>query len=252
MQKTVSVRDVSLDDIFREIDQQHMEELRQVKKSGGVLPLPIVRQDGGLYPLIAHFHSYFALTADGEEKVTVELIDRELSPKDILLMQGQENELRKEFSFFERVKLYRGLIAHGMTQAEVAEQMGRKEPFISKTLKRAERTHPDVLELYCSGKLGERHTDAISKLPPVEQVELAAKVVAEGWKAERTEKDVKRRLGKVAKRNRKLRIKTPALELATSCSLEDLLAELVKSARAVRKAIRMKLPADAVAALLAG
>jgi ParB family transcriptional regulator, chromosome partitioning protein len=236
----------------RELDLEHVEVLRQSKKKGNPLPQPVFMPDGGLYRLLLGNHAFHALTADGETTVDARITDGPLQDGDILLMQVQENDVRKDFTVTERIRLYSGLMdAFGWTQGELAEQVGRSPSLVNKILNRGKKLHQAVFALLVEGKLADRAADAIAKLPLDQQAALATKVVAEGWKVEKTEKTVKVMLGKVAKRTRKQRVKTPGgLEAAFTCSMEELLDETVQLAKAARKAIRLGLGPESLPNLL--
>lgn len=107
------------------------------------------------------------------------------------IRQLVENVQRRDLNPLEEAKALRGILdaSPGMTQDELAKQVGRSRPAVTNLLRILD-LHPKVQELVGSSQLTAAHAKALGSYSGKGQVELASEAVKRGWSAHETERQV--------------------------------------------------------------
>lgn len=231
-------------DSFREqLDEEHAAKLAESVDS---LPPPFGVKKGGRVKLTGGgLHRHRAHQIARKKTMWVMLIE-EQSPLEQIANTGRENIVRKSFNPREIARLIVAAKAHGLSQAESCELIGISAGQGSRAVAISKALAPDLQDKVAEGELDPSKAYLLTPLPHDKQREGAAKDMKRdqlaGW--------VKGQLGKIPKRNRRLRFKANGLEASYSGSMEELLGDLVGTARAVRKAIRLGLGPESLPKLL--
>jgi ParB family chromosome partitioning protein len=173
-------------------DETKLEELAQsIRVNGLVQPLLIRRVPGGRYQLIAGERRWRASQRAGLHKVTA--VVREISNDQLLPLALIENIQRQELNPIEEAIAYQRLMEEfGLTQEELARQVGKDRSSIANTL-RLLRLPADIQRLLEEGRLSMGHARALLGLESeVEQRALAQEIVNHQWSVRDTERAVKR------------------------------------------------------------
>ena len=151
-------------------DQESLEELAEsIKKYGLIQPIVVAKKDG-YYSIIAGERRWRACKIAGIEEVPA--IIREDDEKINSQISLIENLQREDLNAYEK--------AFGMTQEEVAKQLGKSRSAICNTL-RVLNLEPRVLELVKQGKLVEGHCRALLSIQdPDKQYAMALKMIERG------------------------------------------------------------------------
>ena len=175
----------------RDFDEQSLSELADSIALHGLLqPIAVRPNSDGNYTIIAGERRWRASRMAGLDKVPVlikEVDEKEL--KDLALI---ENLQREDLNPIEEAKGYKLLIEeYGLTQEQVAEEMGKSRPAIANTL-RLLALPEDLLKLVEEGTLSAGHARAILGAPTQAMQRQAAKqVIAHGLSVRQTESLVK-------------------------------------------------------------
>lgn len=142
------------------------EELNDLKKSieeYGILQPVIVKKDKeGGYILIAGERRVRAARLAGLTKVPV--VVKDFDEKDSALISVVENVQRENLSFIEEAYAYKRLIVDfGLTQADLAAKIGKKQSTISNKM-RILILPRDLQQMLIDHQLTERHGRALLKL----------------------------------------------------------------------------------------
>ena len=143
------------------MDRQKLEELAESIKLHGVMqPLIVTRAaDGAGYVLIAGERRWRAARIAGS--ATVPAIVKEAAPQAMLELAIVENVVRADLSPLEEALAYRQLIDEfGLTQAAVAERVGRSRVSVTNTL-RLLNAPEQVRDALSSGQITEGHARAL-------------------------------------------------------------------------------------------
>src|SRR5438128_5449026 len=118
----------------RQFDEEALGLLADSIRRHGLLQPLVVRRIAGRYELIAGERRLRAAVRAGLERVPV--IVREARAEDRLELALIENVQRENLTALEEAEAYRHLIdAHGLTQDELAERVGKSRPAITNTLR---------------------------------------------------------------------------------------------------------------------
>lgn len=102
-----------------------------------------------------------------------------------------ENLQRAELNALDTAKAYRALLDAGLTQRELAAQLGISQPTIANTL--AILKQPEAIqERVASGELTRSHVEVLAKLPAAERAEVARRVVEHGLSTRQVEEEIDR------------------------------------------------------------
>jgi len=183
------------------IDQSKLDVLAQSIRTHGVIQPLIVTatEDDRRYTLIAGERRWRAARLAGLTEVPV--VIKEAATQTMLELALVENVVRADLSPLEEATAYRQLIDEfGLTQASVAERVGRSRVSVTNTLRllaAPEEVHLALEE----GKISEGHARALLGLPTaVDQVAMLKTVIERSWNVRQTEDAVRRWITGEAKR----------------------------------------------------
>ncbi len=173
-------------------DPASTEELAESIREHGVLQPLLVTQVGlddqgrPRYQLIAGERRWRAARKAGLAQVPVMV--KEVTPVEILSLALVENIQREDLNALEAAVAYRQLIDEfGLTQAEVARQVGKSRSTVANTLRLANLPSP-VKDALMSRKIDEGHARALLGLPDEDtQVRALERVLAGGLSVRETE-----------------------------------------------------------------
>lgn len=174
------------------IDPARLQALAESIRQHGVIQPLVVRKTGpDTYTLIAGERRWRASQVAGLETVPVVLKDA--APRAQLELALVENIVRSDLTPLEEAAAYRQLVDEfGLTQAEVAERVGRSRVSVTNTLRLL--SAPERLQDALAGNLiTEGHARALLGLPTAaEQVAMLEVVIAKAWTVRQTEDAVRR------------------------------------------------------------
>ena len=174
----------------KSFNHESLIELSQSIRSNGIIQPIVVRKDGDKYVIIAGERRYrAALLAELTEVPVIIKNYDDLKVKEISLI---ENLQREDLNAIEEAEAIRELMtAHGLTQDEIAQKLGKSRPALANTLRLLNLTG-EVKELVKSGKLSAGHARALLPVAdPMAQIRMATTCVSEGWSVREVEKQVK-------------------------------------------------------------
>ncbi|MBO4538906.1 MAG: ParB/RepB/Spo0J family partition protein [Clostridia bacterium] len=174
----------------KSFNQESLIELSQSIRSNGIIQPIVVRKDGDKYVIIAGERRYrAALLAELTEVPVIIKNYDDLKVKEISLI---ENLQREDLNAIEEAEAIKELMtAHGLTQDEIAQKLGKSRPALANTLRLLNLTG-EVKELVKSGKLSAGHARALLPVAdPFVQIRMATTCVSEGWSVREVEKQVK-------------------------------------------------------------
>ena len=191
------VTEVDITNVFPNPDQprKNFEEnalaelSRSIKEHGVIMPLVVVRSDGGKYMIVAGERRYRAAIRAGLTAVPV--IVKELDEKEVQEISLIENLQREDLNPIEAAYGMKRLMEEfSMTQEGLSEKLGKSRPAIANTL-RLLTLSDAVIALVRDGKLSSGHARTLVTVPADEQEEIAQTCVKEGWSVREMERAVK-------------------------------------------------------------
>ena len=191
------VTEVDITNVFPNPDQprKNFEEnalaelSRSIKEHGVIMPLVVVRSDGGKYMIVAGERRYRAAIRAGLSAVPV--IVKELDEKEVQEISLIENLQREDLNPIEAAYGMKRLMEEfSMTQEGLSEKLGKSRPAIANTL-RLLTLSDAVIALVRDGKLSSGHARTLVTVPADEQEEIAQTCVKEGWSVREMERAVK-------------------------------------------------------------
>lgn len=164
--------------------------VESIRENGLLQPLVVRPADDGEWEIVAGERRYRALRELGRE--TAPVVVRELTDRQMLVLALVENLQRENLSPLEEARGFRQLMHDfELTQAEVAERVGRDRTTVANTI-RLLRLPESVHELLEDGALSEGHARAILGLEDDDQqVEMAREVVGRELSVRETERRVR-------------------------------------------------------------
>ncbi len=189
-------RVVPLDEILpnpeqprKHFEPEALEALAASIREHGVMSPLLVRRAEGRYVLVAGERRLRASALVGLSEVPV-LVRDELSPTEQLALALVENLQREDLDPAELAQGYARLMKeHGLTQEEVARQVGRDRATVANAV-RLLKLPPYVLDAVRSGELSAGHARALVPLAdsPAELKPLLARVLAQRLSVRATER----------------------------------------------------------------
>ena len=175
----------------REMDEGKLSELADSIKSQGVIQPILVRQlPAGNYEIVAGERRWRASQLAGLDEVPV--VVRELEDRTVIAMALIENIQRENLNPIEEAfALQRLQEEFGLTQAQVAEAVGKSRTTITNLL-RLIGLSEDVRIMLEHGDLEMGHGRAMLTLAPELQMQVAKQVVAKSLSVRQTEALVRR------------------------------------------------------------
>lgn len=159
-------------------DDQLAELVASIRENGLLQPLVVRPNDEG-WQIVAGERRLRAVTELGWDSVPAHI--REVDDRTMLILALIENLQREDLSPLDEAHAYRRLVDQfGMTQSEVAAQVGRDRSTVANTL-RLLGLPEAVLKLLAARDLSAGHARALLGLDsPIRAAELARQAVAEG------------------------------------------------------------------------
>ena len=176
----------------KRFDDEALADLADsIRQHGVIQPLTVRRLSSGYYQIIAGERRWRAAKLAGLSEVPVVII--EADDRKVMELGLIENLQREDLNPMEEAGGYRVLMEeYGLTQEEVAQQVGKSRPAVAHAL-RLLSLPPSLHPLLEDGQLSAGHARAILSVPsPQLQEKLADKVVAEGLSVRQTEALAKR------------------------------------------------------------
>ena len=176
----------------KRFDDEALADLADsIRQHGVIQPLTVRRLSSGYYQIIAGERRWRAAKLAGLSEVPVVII--EADDRKVMELGLIENLQREDLNPMEEAGGYRVLMEeYGLTQEEVAQQVGKSRPAVANAL-RLLSLPPSLHPLLEDGQLSAGHARAILSVPsPQLQETLADKVVAEGLSVRQTEALAKR------------------------------------------------------------
>ena len=175
----------------KRFEQGALDDLAEsIRVHGIIQPLTVRRLASGYYQIIAGERRWRAAKAAGLQEVPAVII--EADDRKVMELGLIENLQREDLNPAEEARGYRTLMEeHGLTQEQVAQQMGKSRPAITNTL-RLLALPDEVMALMEEGSLSAGHARAILGAPTETlQKEAAKRVVAEQLSVRQTESLIK-------------------------------------------------------------
>lgn len=182
----------------KEFDEEKLQQLADSIKQHGVLEPIIVRPYEAGYQIVAGERRWRACSLAGLE--TVPAMVRELTDKEMTEIALIENLQREDLNAIEEAEGYQILLDEfNLTQAEVAEAVGKKRSSIANALRLLTLDEP-VKALVGSGQLSRGHAKVLLGVEHIrERQQLAKRTVKEGLSVRQLERIVKSSRSKVNK-----------------------------------------------------
>ena len=175
----------------KRFDPETLAELADSIRIHGIIqPLTVRRLSTGYYQIIAGERRWRAAKDTGPREVPVVII--EADDKKVMEIGLIENLQREDLNPVEEAQGYQTLMEeYGLTQEQVAQQMGKSRPAITNTL-RLLALPEDLLELVAQDQLSAGHARALLAAPtPALQRAAAKRVIAERLSVRQTEALIK-------------------------------------------------------------
>lgn len=174
------------------MDQEELSVLADSIRMHGVIQPIVVKPDmtPGRYTLIAGERRWRASRLAGLDQIPAVIMDVSLQAQ--LELALVENVIRSDLSALEEAVAYRQLIDEfGLTQADVAERVGRSRVSITNTLRLL--LLPDrVKDALDAGEITEGHARALLGLPSaIEQIAMLETVIRKSMSVRETETAVR-------------------------------------------------------------
>ena len=176
----------------KRFDDEALADLADsIRQHGVIQPLTVRRLSSGYYQIIAGERRWRAAKLAGLSEVPAVII--EADDRKVMELGLIENLQREDLNPMEEAGGYRVLMEeYGLTQEEVAQQVGKSRPAVANAL-RLLSLPPSLHPLLEDGQLSAGHARAILSVPsPQLQEKLADKVVDEGLSVRQTEALAKR------------------------------------------------------------
>ena len=163
----------------KRFEQGALDDLAEsIRVHGIIQPLTVRRLATGYYQIIAGERRWRAAKAAREEEIPA--VINEADDRKVMELGLIENLQREDLNPAEEARGYRTLMEdYGLTQEQVAQQMGKSRPAITNTL-RLLALPEEVMALLEEGSLSAGHARAILSAPTDTLQKEAAKRVVEG------------------------------------------------------------------------
>ncbi len=178
--------------------EAELEELAQSIRSNGIVQPIVVRPKGKQYQIVAGERRWRAAQRAALDKIPA--VIREVSDEKLLELALIENIQRQELNPIEEARAYKKLIENlGLTQDQVATQVGKSRTFITNYL-RLLKLPEQVVGLVEKNKLSVGHARALLALEDKRsQQDFAKDIVASSWSVRKTESAVRQFLNRGSK-----------------------------------------------------
>jgi ParB family chromosome partitioning protein len=175
------------------LDSAKLQQLADSIRVHGIIQPLVVRraEERDRYTLIAGERRWRA--ARLANLTVVPVVVKDAAPQAMLELALVENVVRADLSPLEEAVAYRQLIDEfGLTQASVAERVGRSRVSVTNTLRLLTAPEPVQAALQ-EGRITEGHARALLGLPnAADQIAMLEVVVSKGWTVRQTEEAVRK------------------------------------------------------------
>jgi len=176
----------------KDFGESGLQELMQSIASSGIIQPLVVRSGGeGRYELVAGERRLRAALALGLDKVPV--VVREVPDDRMLEMALVENIQRQDLNPIEKAEAFRDYLGrYQLTQERAAERIGIDRATLANHLRLLDLPE-DIQSLVRNGALGMSHARTIAGVSEADvQLDLATKVIRQGWSVRHLEQAVQR------------------------------------------------------------
>jgi ParB family chromosome partitioning protein len=172
-----------------DFDQEALNELVDSIRQHGVLQPLLVRPMGETYQLVAGERRLLAAKKAGLEVVPCRVL--ELSDRQVCEVSLEENLKRQDLNVLEKAAAFQDYLQKFQCPIEeLARRLSLDRSTVSNMLRLLDL--PEAIKADVrSGQLTAGHARALLSLPEPQQLELAAKIRAEGWSVRKTEDAVR-------------------------------------------------------------
>ncbi len=170
--------------------REELEELAQSIREFGILQPIIVQKEGDAFRVVAGERRLRAAKLAGLD--TIPVITKQLDAKQAKEVILVENLQREDLNAIEEAEALKELIdLYSLTQAELAERVGKARPSVANAL-RLLNLSDEVKELVREGNLSAGHARClVSVEDKAKQLEFALKIIHNGLSVRQTERMVK-------------------------------------------------------------
>ncbi len=156
----------------KRFEEARLEELAASIREHGVVEPILVRRQGARYRIVAGERRWRAAQRAGLAEVPA--VVREASEREAFELALVENLQRTDLNAVEEAEAYEVLMdAHGLTQEQVAERVGKDRSTVANAL-RLLRLPEDVRDLVRGGELDMGHARALLGLEDEDQIHKTA------------------------------------------------------------------------------
>ncbi len=170
------------------LDSATLDELAASIAQNGLLQPIIVRSRAEGYEIIAGERRWRAAQKAGLQRIPS--IVQDISNQKMVEMALVENIQRADLTAIEEAQAYSVLIEEfGLTQEEVARQVGKSRTAVTNTLRLLQLPR-SLQQALLAGELSMGHARALLPLPHTQQLELAAQIASRGLSVREVERRV--------------------------------------------------------------
>jgi ParB family transcriptional regulator, chromosome partitioning protein len=174
----------------RDVEHANLEALAASIADHGVLQPVLVTETLDGYRVVAGERRVQAARLAGLERIPA--IVRQLADREQLELALVENVQREDLNPIEEAQAFRQLSEEfGLTQDEIARQVGRARTTITNTLRLLE-LEPKVQHAVADGRLTEGHARALVGLPAIQQLHLVTTITEAGLSVRQAEELARR------------------------------------------------------------
>lgn len=174
----------------RDVEHANLEALATSITDHGVLQPILVTETLDGYRIVAGERRVQAARLAGLERIPAMI--RQLADREQLELALVENVQREDLNPIEEANAFRQLHDEfGLTQDEIARQVGRARTTITNTLRLLELDE-GVQAAVADGRLSEGHARALIGLPAIQQLHLVAAIVESGLSVRQAEELARR------------------------------------------------------------
>ena len=167
-------------------DEAELEHLAQSIQMQGLLSPIALRQVGERYQIIAGERRFRAVLRLGWSEIPAQILTADDQKMAELALT--ENIQRKDLNAIEKAASFANYLeTYGGTHDELAKRLEIDRSTVSNLL-RLLSLPQQIQDAVCQEQITPGHVRALLKLEPWEQVEIAAKIQAEGWSVRETER----------------------------------------------------------------
>jgi len=169
-------------------DETGLAELAQSLQTQGLLQPIAVRQVGERYQIIAGERRYRAAMLLGWSEIPAQI--RDADDQQMAELALTENIQREDLNAIEKATSFANYLEmFGGTQEDLAKRLEVNRSTVTNIL-RLLKLPEQLQKAVCQEQLSAGHVRALLSLPEWEQIDVAAKIQAEGWSVRETERFV--------------------------------------------------------------